>query len=83
MRGLKINKQVGRDYPLSNTPEPIGMQQEREKQTIDSIKGSSLRLMQEKKAKDKADSALKSAKEKRESEAMNRAMDALRKNPQM
>jgi len=54
MRGLKINKQTsGRDYPLSATPEPVGMQQKRTRQEIESVKGSSLRLMQEERKKQK------------------------------
>ncbi len=50
MRGLKINKQAqGRDYPLSTTPEPVGMQQERLKQEVESFKGSYLKLNEKRK----------------------------------
>jgi hypothetical protein len=75
MRGLKINKQTsGRDYPLSATPEPVGMQQERERKAIESI--SSLRLMQEKRAKEK-DSTKQDAMKQ---DAMKGAAERLKNN---
>jgi hypothetical protein len=41
------------DTPLANTPEPVGMQQDRLRQEVESIKGGYLRLMQEKRDKEK------------------------------
>jgi hypothetical protein len=67
---LKRPKYNRPDTPLAETPEPVGMQQERERQVKESVKGSSMRLMKEKNDKDNADKALKEA-------AMKRGMDVL------
>jgi hypothetical protein len=66
------------DTPLAPTPEPVGMQQERERQAAESMKGSMKKLIEERRVKDNADKALKAAKENQSKNEMNNTGNALK-----
>jgi hypothetical protein len=72
----KKNKSKRPDTPLAATPEPASIgTNESQRQAIDSLKGSSMKIMQESRLKKSAEKAMKEV-------SMKRGMDIISKNQQ-